>query len=188
MAVKKSFLTACMWTLIITLGAAWIPYMIREKDNAAHPLAVFKQAPLRHMTNGNIVDILIGVPLREKISHAEWNRSVLAIELSVPADSGRPEAWFEDVRKLIQVSFQQLDNVNRLLIQIVEWSSGNKKLLTAMDIRGSDEWLSVSLSQLDYADPFHDELWRERLRVSFTSAWEERFGKASSFSAKSSKS
>ncbi|WP_147384494.1 hypothetical protein [Paenibacillus sp. 1011MAR3C5] len=176
---------ACAVTLAITIGAAWLPQaMIKSRDGGGE-VAVFRGTPIEHLTNTNIVDALVGVDLHERLGHVEWGNSVLTLELVVPSDSGRPEHWFDDVERLIGVSYKQLNNVKRLLIRIVESDGKKKRLLAAVDVREGDAWLFGELGELRDSDPVHDEVWRQRLRLSFTSAWMDRFGKPEGYSARS---
>lgn len=179
---------ACAVTLAITVGAAWLPQAMMKSGEERGEVAVFRGMPIEHLTNANIVDALVGVDLRERLGHVEWRNSVLSLELVVPSDSGRPKNWFEDVERLIRVSYTQMDNVKRLLIRIVENDGKRKQLLAAVDIREGDPWLSGELEELHHSDPVHDEVWRQRLRLSFTSAWLDRFGKPAGYSARSARS
>jgi hypothetical protein len=180
----KSVLIACLATFAITVGAGWLPAAIKGNGQSPKDVAVFRGAPPVHLSNANIVDVLAGLKLRERLGHAEWRNAVLSLELLVPSDGGRPEVWFGDVEKLIGISFIQLDNVSRLLVRIVEFGSGKKRLLAAVDVRENDVWLQEQ-RVLDITNPVHDEVWRQRLRLSFTTAWIERFGIPAGYSAHS---
>lgn len=176
---------ACAVTLVITIGAAWLPNALMKARDSRSEIAVFRGAPVDHLTNMNIVDALVGVELHERLGHVEWSNSVLSLELVVPSNGGRPERWFDDVERLIGLSYQQLDNVKRLLIRIVESNGKKNRLLAAVDVREGDAWLFGDMSELRHSDPVHDEIWRQRLRLSFTSAWMDRFGKPEGYSARS---
>lgn len=187
MRIGAAFLTACAVTLIMTLGIAWLPEALlnNEKDKGGVP--VFHGTPVVHLTNANIVDALLRVQLHERLGHVEWKSSVLQLDLLVPSDGGRPAAWFDDVEQLVRVSFLQFDNVNRLLIRIVEDEEEKKRLLAAVDVRANDAWLNDSSDSITFSDPVHDETWRKRLRLSFTTAWIDRFGLPTGYSAQSKK-
>ncbi|GKU79547.1 hypothetical protein [Paenibacillus sp. L3-i20] len=186
MRVRKSIVTAYALTLVITIGLVWVIGTLSKNEEERNNIVVFKSSSIDHLTTSNLVDVLLAIPFKEKIGHVEWSNSRLSLELLVAADGGRPETWFNDVKKLINVSFVQLDNVNRLLVRIVERDEDGKRLLAAIDVRQSDEWLVRELKTLDYANPAYDETWRKRLRLSFTKAWMTRFGNAQGYSAQSS--
>ncbi|REK77257.1 hypothetical protein [Paenibacillus paeoniae] len=185
MRIDRSIVIACAVTLVITIGGAWLPHTMMKTRDSGGEVAVFRGAPIEHLTNSNIVDALVGVDLRERLGHVEWMNAVLTLELVVPSEGGRPEQWFDDVETLIGVSYKQLDNVNRLLIRIVQSDGDRRRLLAAVDVRRGDAWLSSEWGELRHSDPVHDELWRQRLRLSFTSEWWDRFGKPEGYSARS---
>lgn len=187
MRTGTAFLTACAVTLVLTLSIAWLPEAIMNNKGDDGGVPVFRGTPVVHLTNANIVDAMIGVPLHERLGHAEWRNSVLSLDLLVPSESGRPAVWFDDVEQLVRVSFLQFDNVNRLLIRIVESDGEKRRLLAAVDVRANDAWLNDSTGSVAFSDPVHDETWRKRLRLSFTTAWIERFGMPTGYSAHSKK-
>ncbi|MEF2244952.1 MULTISPECIES: hypothetical protein [unclassified Paenibacillus] len=154
-------------------------YSLKEK----HGVEVFEQLPFRKLTNHNIVEVMLGVRLSSKLGKVEWQNAMLLIELRVDPVDGRPEAWFHDVDKLIELSFVQLANVKRVLIRLIETEQTGGRLMAAIDVRSGDKWLADEIAYLKYSDPVHEEIWRQRLRVSFTSAWEERFGPVTGYTS-----
>ncbi|MFD0586898.1 hypothetical protein ACFQZE_02695 [Paenibacillus sp. GCM10027627] len=185
MRFGRTVAIACSMTLAIMLVFLGVMKAIGEREPTGKEITVFRNEPISHLTSGNIVDVLSVVSLHERLGRAEWRGSVLAVDLLVMADKGRPEAWFQDIETLIGVSFRQLDNVKRLLIHIVENGESEQKLMAAVDIRSTDEWLAESGKEPRIANPVHDNLWRERLRLSFTTAWINRFGPPEGYSAQS---
>lgn len=183
MRIAKPLLTACIAALAVTLLFTWLPHSVRQHSSKPGEIAVFRTTPAVRLSNSNLVDVLVGIELSERLDKAEWSSSVLSVDMRVQAGEGRPAVWFADVEKLIRVSFVQLENVKRVLIRIVEDRPDGTALLAAVDVRKSDSWLLSDMDALAHADPVHDELWRKRMRVSFTSAWDDRFGKVSGYSA-----
>ncbi|MDF2835536.1 MAG: hypothetical protein K0Q63_1176 [Paenibacillus sp.] len=179
-----SWLAAGLATLAITAAMTWLPGLADDGARGKRDMVVMRPSQTSRLTNVNIVDVLSRLDLREKLGHAEWNGTVLSLELVVSPGKSRPLALFSDVEKLIGLSFRELDNVDRLLIRIAERDSEGRTLLAALDVRRSDAWLSDDLPSLASADPVHDEDWRQRLRLSFTRAWESRFGSVAGFSTK----
>ncbi|OMF35165.1 hypothetical protein BK133_10645 [Paenibacillus sp. FSL H8-0548] len=184
MKIGKPLLTAGMFALAITLLMIWLPHAAWQRTAAHNNVAVFHAIPAVRLTNSNLVDVLVSVKLNERLNKVEWSSGILSVDMRVSTIKGRPTAMFEDIEKLVRVSFLQLENVKRVLIRFVEMRPDGEVLLAAVDVRKTDEWLISEIGRLSGADPVHDELWRGRLRVSFTTAWEEKFGKATGFSAK----
>lgn len=184
MRIGYTLLTAFAITFLFTIGLTLLPEAMSVSDTKRESAAVFQGLPIQRLTNANIVDALLGVGLRERLGRVEWRSSVLSLELLVPRYSGRPETWFGDVEKLISFAFVQLNNANRLLVRIVETDGNIKRLLAAVDVRAEDQWLKTEMSKMHMSDPVHDETWRQRLRLSFTKEWIERFGTPSGYSTR----
>lgn len=181
MRASKSLLTGCLAALVMTLLLTWLPYDL-QPSKAIHSNAnVFHAESADRLTAANLVDVLIQIPLNERIGKVEWSSGVLSVELRVHPKTGRPASWFMDVEKLIVIAFDQLQNVKRLLIRIVENEDEGGRLMAAVDVRSSDQWLREELQLLKYANAVHDDRWRQRLRLSFTSVWEEKLGPISGF-------
>ncbi len=183
MKFSHAMRTACAVALAATTLLAWLPNALIQQAAERRDVAVFRNEPITHLTNENLIDMLIDLELSEKIGRVEWRNGTLTLEMAVPPDSGRPEAWFRDIYKLIEASFVRLDNVQRLLIRIAQIEGSERRLLAAVDVRKPDGWLEKEIESLRYADPVHDETWRRRLRISFTAAWEQRFGRAAEYRA-----
>ena len=146
-------------------------------------LQVFEQLPYSKLSNYNLVEVMIGLHLSSKLGRVEWHNAALLVELRIDPEKGRPEAWFQDVGRLIELSFVQLSNVKRILIRLIETEQAGGRLMTAVDVRSTDDWLAEEIAYLKYSDPVHEEMWRQRLRVSFTSVWEERYGPVTGYTS-----
>ncbi|MBB3154393.1 hypothetical protein FHS16_004475 [Paenibacillus endophyticus] len=186
MKIGKPLLAAIAAALAVTLLFTWLPHASWQQGDKRGDVAVFRVSSAVRLTNSNLVDVLVAVKLNERLEKAEWSNGILSLDMRVDPISGRPSLWFEDVEKLVRVSFLQLENVKRVLIRMVEKQQDDAVLLAAVDVRKTDEWLISEMQHLSSADPVHDEQWRKRLRVSFTSAWEKRFGPAVGYSVKPS--
>ncbi len=187
MKVGKSLIIACAAVLAITISFAWLPHFLWQGTNTRHTVPVFHTKPITRLTNSNIVDVLIDLQLHEKIGKVDFSHAMVTIELRVDPLKGRPEGWFKDVEKLVRGLFHPIQNVKRILVRMIETEEEGGRLLAAVDVRSTDEWLKEEMSVLKYADAIHDTIWRERLRVSFTTAWEERFGPVASYKAESTR-
>ncbi|WP_138753492.1 hypothetical protein [Paenibacillus sinopodophylli] len=187
MNIGRPLLSACAAALAVTLLFTWLPHGAWQQENARGEVAVFRAITAARLTNSNLVDVLVAIQLNERLDKADWSNGILSLEMRVDSSAGRPADWFADVEKLVRVSFLQLENVKRVLIRMIEKQpDGTTALLAAVDVRKTDEWLINEMQHLSEADPIHNELWRKRLRVSFTSAWEKRLGPVAGFTVKPS--
>jgi len=182
MRYAKMIAAACAGVLALTLLFTWLPRLADNRNGEYREVAVYRAAPIARMTSSNLVDVFVGISLHEPLRSVKWNGSILTVTFSVDGENDRPPDWFEDVEKLLRASFLQLENVKRVLIRFVEDEPQKGTLLLAVDVRKTDGWLYEDFEELKDSDPVHDERWRGRLRLSFTAAWEERFGPSSSYS------
>lgn len=180
--IAKSLAAACLAALAVTAALAWIPNLLQKEADARHFVAAFREMPMNAITNENLVDILSEVELRERLGKVKWHISVLTVDIVVSNQGGRPEALFSDMAKLIRLSYKRLTNVDRLLIRFMEHSGGEQHILAAVDVRQQDGWLANEVIPA-YIDPVHDMKWRKRLRLSFTTAWVQRYGPVQGYSA-----
>ncbi|MUT65485.1 hypothetical protein [Paenibacillus sp. NEAU-GSW1] len=181
MRIAKPYLTGLLAALAVTLLLAWLPHANHFQPGGE--VAVFHPSPATRLSNSNLVDSMVGLQLASPLAKVVWNHAILSVDIKVSDNPGQARQWPDDMRKLFQLSFVQMDNVNRVLIRFVDDSQDQAKLLFAVDVRRGDSWLAGGIEELGKADPLHNEMWRQRLRISFTSAWEERFGRADGYSA-----
>ncbi|WP_150131588.1 hypothetical protein [Paenibacillus sp. BIHB 4019] len=202
MRMARPYLLSLVFVLAVMAGLSLLPDM--RKSETGTEVAVFRPAATR-LTNSNLVDMLIGLQLATPILRVEWENSLLTVEFKVNAAKGLPVEWTRDVEQLLRLSFVKMENVNRVLIRYavpadkaalpsnagkaregqagLADSSVKSQLLLAADIRRTDSWLA-SLGELGSADPLHDEIWRERLRLSNTSEWTKWYGPVPTYSTR----
>jgi hypothetical protein len=148
------------------------------KRSLRSDMAVFRPVPISRIGNDNLVDALLSQPFTEKIRRTDLRSDVLSVDFLVDRGTVRPDGMYDDVTRLIRLSFRQSGNVERLLVRFVDQQSdvGNERLLLAADIRRSDKWLMLQPEGTDEAVSLEDAIWQRRLRLSFTDAWKLRFG------------
>lgn len=184
MRFVKLMLSLCIPVLALTLLLSWLPTLAINDHDGSKEVAIYQPAPVVRLTSSNLVDVFASVSWNEELKSVKWNGSILTVSFKVDGQKGRPSAWFADVERLLRTSFLQLENVKRVLIRIVDDQTPSGNLLLAIDVRKTDEWLYDNFEGLKDSDPIHDERWRSRLRISFASAWEQRFGAPPSYSAR----
>ncbi|EXX91327.1 hypothetical protein BG53_02900 [Paenibacillus darwinianus] len=162
--------------LLLPHGGA-LPYPADE-------VAVFRPDRFTKLSDDNLVDALIVQSFSQPIKRTFIKRAVLSVDFAVMPETAEIEALLGDLKKLVKLSFFQTGNVDRLLVRFVEASKdrartdGRKgyELLLAADIRRSDGWFSAGAGSFEQADLLGDIAWRQRLRLSYTAGWTERFG------------
>ncbi|MGG4142856.1 hypothetical protein ABEW34_06965 [Paenibacillus algorifonticola] len=203
MRMARPYLLSLVFVLVVMAGLSLLRDM--RKSESGTEVAVFRPSAATRLTNSNLVDLLIGLQLATPILRVEWENSLLTVEFKVNAARGLPVEWTRDVEQLLRLSFVKMENVNRVLIRYavpadkaalpsnaskerdgqteLADSSVKSRLLLAADIRRTDSWLA-SLGELGSADPLHDEIWRERLRMSSTSEWTKWYGPVPTYSTR----
>lgn len=158
--------------LLLTLGPESAP------SDGRH-LAVFRQDRSVRLDSNNLVDLLASAEFGQKIRRVRWSGSVLSVDFAVREEASA-EAVYSDLKELIAQSIGRTTNVRRLLVRFEEAgaASGRGGLLLAADVRRSDPWITEQWSGLRSADLGRDRIWRERLRLTATRQWDERFGRA----------
>ncbi|MCM3627451.1 hypothetical protein M3194_08740 [Paenibacillus glycanilyticus] len=178
--MRKAYLTALGAALAVTAVIGLLPHSGIGPGKGRGEVAVFRPSEMKRLTSSNLVDAVIGLQLTGSVGKVGWNQAVLTVEMRADAEM-QAERWYRDMEKLIRLSFTQMENVNRLLIRYVD-SKENSRMLFAADIRRTDSWLMDNLNELSDADPLHDEQWRKRLRIAYTSFLEERLGPIDTYS------
>lgn len=201
--MARPYLLSLVLVLAVMAGLSLLPDMRKSESGAE--VAVFRPSAATRLTNSNLVDMMIGLQLATPIMRVEWENSLLTVEFKVKAGRELPAEWTRDVEQLLRLSFARMENVNRVLIRYavpaheaalpsnaglaggertdLADSTVKSRLLLAADIRRTDNWLA-SLGELGSADPLHDEIWRERLRMSFTSEWTKWYGPVPTYSTR----
>ncbi|MFD2115966.1 hypothetical protein ACFSTH_04370 [Paenibacillus yanchengensis] len=174
------FVSAMLITIIGTMLLVILSPAIKKNSSpigAVHK-EVFSYDTIQHLNNYNIVDWIVGLSLQQKLGRVEWSNQLLIIELHVDIIHLQPDEWLKDVQQLVEASFKQVTNVERILIRLLEPKELNRQLLATVDVRKSDSWINEpeTMEQLKYRNPLYDPIWRERLRINVTSLWKEKFG------------
>ena len=168
-------------------SAAALAIMMLPHEGGGRPeqdMAVFQPERVTKLAQDNLVDALVAQSFTEPIRRTDLKGTVLSVDFAVRPETGIPDHIANDLKKLVRLSFHQASNVDRLLVRYVEAREDTAgqagpdgfALLLAADVRRGDKWLGGGLGGIEAADPLRDPVWRQRLRLSFTGAWLERFG------------
>lgn len=181
MSIWRRISLASAVTLIITLSTSILPGIHGRESADNSDQAVFRAAPLKGLSSGNLVDSIMGLQLQLRPIRVDWKGAVLSIDLSVESEDDDPEAWANDMQRLLRMAFIQATNVKRVLIRYMEplqddtlhgGDSENQpskmRMLAAADVRHTDAWLMTELDNLNTSSPFTDSVWRGRLRLLFS--------------------
>ncbi|WP_308639136.1 hypothetical protein [Paenibacillus silvisoli] len=170
---KRRLLYACAVTLAIAVLLSILPFSDMRMKQAKGDVSVFHPVPVKRLSSDVIVDSMLSLQLHLDVKRVVWKGSVLSVDLSTEKYGNAVEEWMTDLQRLLEFAFVHTDNVSRVLVRYVtpiktkdDAERPESRLLAAVDIRRSDPWLSTELSNLSAAEPFIDEKWRLRLRLS----------------------
>ncbi|MBB3109278.1 hypothetical protein FHS18_001330 [Paenibacillus phyllosphaerae] len=171
MKIWKRLIASAAAAIMVTVILSVLPMAERHKLASEGAVAVFRAVPVKRLSNENLVDSIIGQQLKLPIRKAEWKQGVLSLDLAIDTRPDRIDIWMSDLERLLDLSFLQTVNVNRLLVRFVAYPAvpGPYKLQAAVDVRRTDSWLSKELAAVDGARPDEDSQWRQKLRMTFVS-------------------
>jgi hypothetical protein len=156
---------------IIVLGQ--LPSIDHGMQQRRQEAAVFEPVRVEALSDDNLVDALIGLPLRERLRRVSWDHSILTVDLK---ESDSSEVW-KDTRDLIMFSFDEMGNVRQLLIRVFSGNEGDPDLLMAAETKSSD-WTHKELSRLEDADGIGDTANAGKIRMLITPSgrrWQQNF-------------
>ncbi|QYR19911.1 hypothetical protein KZ483_18790 [Paenibacillus sp. sptzw28] len=172
MSIWKRLLLASAVTAAVTVLLSVMPQL--DGRTQGTDVAVFRPAPVKRLSTGNLVDSMIGLQLQLQLKKVAWKQAVLSVDLAIDGKGNNTRAWMEDMERLLYLAFVQTDNVSRVLVRFVqqdvsvEGTGAGPRVVAATDIRRTDKWLAFELSKLGEANPFSNAVWRQRLRFSFS--------------------
>lgn len=172
--------TRIVVTSILSLGIAFslslLP-LLDDKGERKEDLTVFQNTKLWQISDDNLVDYLLQLPLEMHIGKVDWGNSILTIDLSIQQE-GTPDTILMDLYKLTYYGLVGTTNVKQVLVRVREFEHENSVrgggLMLAMDARRGD----VSLEGIRKLQKEQLSVYRflnEYFQLTFTRAWEERY-------------
>lgn len=132
----------------------------------------------RELSDDGLVDSLMSIPLHLKISRADYEESVLTLDIKLHDDKEIAATdVYEDIASILSFSFEGTDNVQQLYLRVVaidRWS-GKRYLLLASNMtrQAWDAKDADSLNELEDGE-FPPEL-ASSLNLTFTNLWQKSF-------------
>ncbi|OCT12658.1 hypothetical protein A8709_33150 [Paenibacillus pectinilyticus] len=129
------------------------------------------------LTENNLADLLVQVPLQLRIRKVELSTSRLSLDLSLPKNADSI-AVYRDLYTLAQTMLVQTKNVDQVWVRVIDYSGGSEstssQLVLAMvaqrefvkDMEKKPN--ELSLIQLE------QEL-QNRFRITYTSKWQQKY-------------
>lgn len=157
--------------IILSLLPKLDPYA--QSDAAA----VWTSNRAAQLTDRNLVDLLVQVPLQLRIRKVELNESNLSIDLSLPK-SAEAASVYRDLYTIAQTMQVKTKNVNKVWVRVIDYSgtAGNSSaqlVLAMIADREHGEGLKESANELSQVQ-LEQEL-QKRFHLTYTDRWQQRY-------------
>ncbi|SDN87374.1 hypothetical protein SAMN04487897_105228 [Paenibacillus sp. yr247] len=129
------------------------------------------------LTENNLVDLLVQIPLQLRIRKVELSNSRMSIDLSLPKNADSVSVY-RDLYMIAQTMIMKTKNVNQVWVRVIDYSgvteSASTQLVLAMVAEreyGKDmekNASELSLIQLE-------QQLQNRFRITYTSKWQQRY-------------
>lgn len=140
-------------------------------------ISVFVPHNAAGLSDENLVDGLVALPLVLRISHADWERGSLYLDLKITEEPLSIETVYQDLATILEFSFENKDNVNQVYLRfeaVDPWSKSRYLVLAAnMKKNEWDHSLLMELKSLKN-EPFSDRLV-QGLHLTLTNLWKKQF-------------
>jgi hypothetical protein len=156
--------------LVALLGQ--LPAWEQRAQERRQATAVFTPVAVERLTNDNLVDAMVAVPLQQRLTRVGWDHAILSVDLTLRSPEAAPKDLWKDTAALLRFSFAQVTGVKQLLLRVFQSAGdGQRTLLGYADSRVAD-WSVPELAALKPPDGWPDAAWRSKLRLVLTPAGE----------------
>lgn len=149
------------------LAAGWT-------GGAASP--VFREDRTERLTDSNMVDAFVGLPLELRIARADLNQNVLSVDLFLPKGVFAQEFVYHDLYELTRFAWSKTSNVDRVLVRVLQQNGQertDKELLVAMEALRSQAAAGAALTS--EANAAERKAYLEgRYRFTYTKRWKDQ--------------
>jgi hypothetical protein len=175
--VVPRLLLAGALSAAIALTLALVPPLQQAGLGSKEAASVFGPGGGRQLTEDNVVDLLVQVPLQLRIRKVELTSSTLSVDLNLPR-SADEETVMRDLYTFAQRLFAATGNVSEVLVRVIDYSTASRssggKLLLALDAvreRGKD----MAPAGADENSAALEQYLRQHFQMTYTDKWRERF-------------
>jgi|GEM_PF-1653652 len=129
------------------------------------------------LTNSNLVDLLVQVPLQLRIRKVELTNSRLSLDLSLPKNA-ESAAVYRDLYTLAQTMTNKTKNVNQVWIRVMDYSGATDQtsaqlVLAMVADREQGKDMKASANELSLIQL--EQQLQNRFRLTYTPRWQQRY-------------
>jgi hypothetical protein len=129
------------------------------------------------LTDHNLVDLLVQIPLQLRIRKVQLSQSVLSIDLSLPKNV-EESLVYRDLYAIAQSTITKTFNVNQVFVRIMDYADGSGtaavQMVLAMEAdREHAKNLDARLHEV--SSILLEQQIKSRFHLTYTSRWQERY-------------
>jgi hypothetical protein len=165
--------------IVGSVGISFLLMWLVQSNQAAkeNDLDVFANPNRNQLSEQNLVDFMVQLPLELQIAKVSWQHAILSVDLlSVPGNT-IDTMVYHDLFELSQFGLYRLSNVSQVLVRIIEHKeteSNRNELLLAMDSRKENtQAQKYSMKELSALN--RQKYLQSHYRLTYTQKWKEQF-------------
>jgi hypothetical protein len=172
---KARILITAAFSGLLALAMSLLP----EASNISpsHSAQTGSSIQVVQLSDRNLVDLLVEIPLQLRIRKVELSQSVLSIDLSLPRNV-EEALVYRDLYAIAQLTITRTSNVNQVLVRIMDYSNAsthtNAQMVLAMEAdRDHAQNLDAHLQEV--SSILLEQQVKARFHLTYTSRWQERY-------------
>jgi hypothetical protein len=160
---------------VIALGLSLLP----KAESAVNPTIAVDWMGKRQaqLTEKNVVDFIVSLPLQLRIRKVELTHSILSIDLNLPKNVDEA-AVYKDLYEIAQFTTAKSSNVNQILVRVMDYKgvsgTASSQLVLAMEANRENAKNMKDIPKGGSAIAFEQEL-KTRFHLTYTPGWQQRY-------------
>ncbi|MEX2460826.1 MAG: hypothetical protein WD469_05925 [Paenibacillaceae bacterium] len=168
--------------LMMIVGSVGISFLLMwlvhsEQTGKDNDLDVFANPNGSQLSDQNIVDYMVQLPLELQVAKVSWQQTILSVDLlSVPGNT-IDTMVYHDLFVLAQFGLYRVSNVNQVLVRIIEHKEtehNRNELLLAMDSR-KENVQTQKTNMKEFSALNREKYLQSHYHLTYTKKWKEQF-------------
>ncbi|MBP1994718.1 hypothetical protein [Paenibacillus eucommiae] len=170
----RIFITAGL-SALLALGMSVLPGL--DTSSRSGVLENGQSNHAAQLTDKNLVDLLVQIPLQLRIRKVELNHSILSLDLNLPKNV-QEEAVYRDLYTIAQTTIQKTANVNQVLVRIMDYAGAangaSAQLVLAMEA-DREHARNLNANVQEVSSILLEQQVKAHFHLTYTSRWQERY-------------
>jgi hypothetical protein len=167
-----------MLTILCSVGISLLLMWVVQSEQVYNKNSIAaERVKGRQLTERNIVDYIISLPLQLRVASVGWHQSILSIDLLSTPGNTIESMVYHDLFELSQFGLLQVSNVNQVHVRIIEHKesdNGHPEILLAMDsMKENIQNEKTNLKELTALN--RQKYLQSHYRITYTQKWKEQF-------------